>query len=91
MRFAQARGRAQKQFTVPLCRTHYRELYRAGAEKHWWSKPAQRKVRELAYLCAVMAGCPGKDFGHGSPAIDHRSWRALHPSRSSIRGSAEAA
>ncbi len=39
LRFAQPRGLAQKvsdEFTVPLCRTHHRELHRRGDERIWW-------------------------------------------------------
>jgi hypothetical protein len=41
LRFAQSRGLAQKvsdEFTVPLCRSHHRELHRAGKEVDWWSR-----------------------------------------------------
>jgi hypothetical protein len=41
LRFAQPRGLGQKvsdEFTVPLCRSHHRELHRAGEERDWWSK-----------------------------------------------------
>jgi hypothetical protein len=41
LRFAQSRGLAQKvsdEFTVPLCRTHHRELHRAGKEVDWWAR-----------------------------------------------------
>jgi hypothetical protein len=41
LRFAQCRGLAQKvsdEFTVPLCRTHHRELHRAGKEVDWWAR-----------------------------------------------------
>jgi len=39
LRFAQSRGLAQKvsdEFTVPLCRSHHRELHRAAKEVDWW-------------------------------------------------------
>jgi hypothetical protein len=41
LRFAQARGLAQKvsdEFTDPLCRAHHRELHHAGKEVDWWSR-----------------------------------------------------
>ena len=41
LRFAQSRGLSLKvsdEFTVPLCRTHHRELHRAGKETDWWAK-----------------------------------------------------
>ena len=41
LRFAQARALGRKvsdEFTVPLCRTHHRELHRASDEAAWWSK-----------------------------------------------------
>ena len=39
LRFAQPQALGSKvsdQFTVPLCRTHHREVQRYGREKAWW-------------------------------------------------------
>src|SRR5262249_41880601 len=39
LRFAQSRGLGRKvsdEFTVPLCRTHHREIHRCGDERSWW-------------------------------------------------------
>jgi hypothetical protein len=39
LRFAQPRGLGMKvsdEFTVPLCRTHHRQLHQSGNEKAWW-------------------------------------------------------
>ena len=41
LRFAQSRGlnlKVSDEFTVPLCRTHHRELHRTGKETDWWAK-----------------------------------------------------
>ncbi len=41
LRFAQVRALGRKvsdEFTVPLCRTHHRELHRTGNEAGWWAK-----------------------------------------------------
>jgi len=41
LRFAQLRGLGRKvsdEFTVPLCRTHHREVHRRGDEVAWWQK-----------------------------------------------------
>jgi hypothetical protein len=41
LRFAQARALGRKvsdEFTVPLCRTHHRELHRAADETGWWNQ-----------------------------------------------------
>jgi hypothetical protein len=41
IRFAQLRALGRKvsdEFTVPLCRTHHREIHRYGDEAAWWSK-----------------------------------------------------
>ena len=43
LRFAQLRALGRKvsdEFTVPLCRTHHREVHRYGDEAAWWSKIA---------------------------------------------------
>ena len=39
LRFAQPKAlgrKASDEFTVPLCRTHHREVHRAGNEQAWW-------------------------------------------------------
>jgi ERF superfamily len=39
LRFAQSRAHSRKvsdEFTVPLCRTHHREIHRSGNEGLWW-------------------------------------------------------
>ena len=39
LRFAQSRALSRKvsdEFTVPVCRTHHREIYRCGDEGGWW-------------------------------------------------------
>jgi hypothetical protein len=41
LRFAQSSALGRKvsdEFTVPLCRGHYREVHRCGDEAAWWSK-----------------------------------------------------
>jgi hypothetical protein len=41
LRFAQSRALGRKvsnEFTVPLCRTHHREVHRCGEEGSWWQK-----------------------------------------------------
>lgn len=40
LRFAQPRAMSRKvsdEFTVPLCRTHHRQLHQAGDEAAWWN------------------------------------------------------
>jgi hypothetical protein len=41
IRFAQLRALGRKvsdEFTVPLCRTHHREIHHCGDEATWWTK-----------------------------------------------------
>jgi hypothetical protein len=41
LKFAQQRALARKvsdEFTVPLCRTHHRELHQRGDERAWWQQ-----------------------------------------------------
>jgi hypothetical protein len=43
LRFAQSRAlgrKASDEFTVPLCRTHHREVHRCVEEGLWWQKTA---------------------------------------------------
>ena len=47
MRFAQPRAIGLKisdEFTVPLCRVHYRELHQVGDGQAWWE---ERKIKAL--------------------------------------------
>ena len=44
LRHAQVRGiglKVSDEFTVPLCRTHHRELHRTGDEAAWWRNQGQ--------------------------------------------------
>src|SRR5262249_18387579 len=41
LRFAQPQamgGKVSDEFTVPLCRTHHREVHRVGDEREWWGE-----------------------------------------------------
>jgi hypothetical protein len=53
LRFAQGRALGRKvsdEFTVPLCRTHHREVHRCGNEERWWNKT---KIDPLAAAHAL--------------------------------------
>jgi Rad52/22 family double-strand break repair protein len=66
LRFAQPRALGMKvsdEFTVPLCRTHHRNLHQAGNELAWWEKvrieplPIARKLWETSHpRAAAKAG-----------------------------------
>jgi hypothetical protein len=50
LRFAQPRAiglKVSDEFTVPLCRTHHRQLHQVGDERAWW-KDRQINVLEVA-------------------------------------------
>jgi len=50
LRFVQPRAiglKVSDEFTVPLCRTHHRQLHQAGDERAWW-KDRQINVLEVA-------------------------------------------
>jgi hypothetical protein len=58
LRFAQPRALGMKvsdEFTVPLCRTHHRNLHQTGNELAWWEKvrieplPIARKLWERSH------------------------------------------
>jgi hypothetical protein len=58
LRFAQPRALSMKvsdEFTIPLCRTHHRNLHQAGNELTWWEKaridplPMARKLWETSH------------------------------------------
>jgi hypothetical protein len=69
LRFAQPRALGLKvsdEFTVPLCRTHHRNLHQTGYELAWWEKvrieplPLARKLWETSHprLAARQARTP---------------------------------
>jgi hypothetical protein len=53
LRFAQSRAFSRKvsdEFTVPLCRTHHREVHRCGDESSWWQQAAIDPLAEARAL-----------------------------------------
>ena len=72
IRFAQHRALARKvsdEFTVPLCRTHHREVHRFGDEAAWWAHAGvdaigiARKLWMETHPLSLSAGrkTPGRD------------------------------
>ena len=53
LRFAQLRALGRKvsdEFTVPVCRTHHREIHRFGDEQAWWRRNGLDPLRTAAAL-----------------------------------------
>ena len=53
IRFAQLRALGRKvsdEFTVPVCRTHHREIHRHGDEQSWWQRTGLDPLRSAAAL-----------------------------------------
>ncbi|HVX57008.1 MAG TPA: ERF family protein, partial [Candidatus Saccharimonadales bacterium] len=53
IRFAQLRALGRKvsdEFTVPVCRTHHRELHRHGDEQAWWQRAGLDPLQSAAAL-----------------------------------------
>jgi hypothetical protein len=74
LRFAQARGLAQKvsdEFTVPLCRAHHRELHRAGKEIDWWSRTGIEPLQSARSLWSLTHPC-------GAPLARMRCLSGIH-------------
>ena len=68
LRFAQPRAIGMKvsdEFTVPLCRSHHRNLHQSSNEPRWWENfrieplPIARKLWETTHLKAVPNRPPG--------------------------------
>ena len=53
VRFAQLRALGRKvsdEFTVPVCRTHHREIHHVGDEQAWWQRNGLDPLRSAAAL-----------------------------------------
>jgi hypothetical protein len=81
LRFAQSRALGRKvsdEFTVPVCRVHYRELHRHGDEAAWWQK-IKINPRPIARRLWQHAGSNGaalaidRDTGSRSANAANRS------------------
>jgi hypothetical protein len=61
LRFAQQRALGRKvsdEFTVPLCRSHHREVHRCGDEAAWWQKSSIDPVTSARALWLQMHPLP---------------------------------
>jgi hypothetical protein len=61
IRFAQLRALGRKvsdEFTVPLCRTHHREVHRRGDEAFWWSEIGIEPLSEARNLWVATHPVP---------------------------------
>src|SRR6266849_2481408 len=63
-RFARVPALGRKvsdEFTVPLCRTHHRELHRSGSEFRWWETTGidPLKIARKLWKNTRLNGLPG--------------------------------
>jgi hypothetical protein len=68
VRFAQPRALGRKvsdEFTVPLCRTHHREVHRCGDETVWWTKIGVKPLPVAHKLWSQSHGDGAPDGGRG--------------------------
>ena len=80
LRFAQVRALGRKvsdEFTVPVCRTHHREIHRHGDEAAWWTRAGIEPLpvaltlwRQTHPLGAVVDRGIGEDATRASPTED---------------------
>ncbi len=64
LRFAQWRSLGRKvsdEFTVPLCRSHHREIHRCGNEALWWQKTGLDPLAAARALWLESHPLPGGD------------------------------
>ena len=69
LRFAQRRALGLKvsdEFTVPLCRTHHREIQRYGDETAWWSKYRLEPLSVASTLWRQTHPLPAKPQSAGA-------------------------
>ena len=72
LRFAQPRALGLKvsdEFTVPLCRTHHREIYRYGDEAAWWSKHRLEPLSAASTLWRKTHPLPTEPHCSGSDEL----------------------
>jgi len=68
LRFAQPQAIGAKvsdEFTVPLCRTHHRQLHRTGRERAWW---AEFKIDAISKAAQLWERTRGKGAGLREPS-----------------------
>jgi DNA recombination protein Rad52 len=73
LRFAQPRAIGMKvsdEFTVPLCRTHHRQLHQVGDERVWWAQHAISPLETARALWQAThpAASPHEGSSTASPA-----------------------
>jgi hypothetical protein len=80
LRFVQPRAMGRKvsdEYTVPLCRTHHREVHRISREKNWWQSKgiAPLAVAEALWQASIKAGAPDRveSWDGGRRAVASRS------------------
>ena len=72
VRFAQPRALGLKvsdEFTVPLCRSHHRELHQAGNETAWWEKSKLNPLRAARQLWEQTHPNEGHDAENDSTIV----------------------
>jgi hypothetical protein len=78
VRFAQPRALGMKvsdEFTVPLCRSHHRNLHQAGNEQNWWAQyrieplPIARRLWETTHP-HISPDPPGTGHESGSKNVE---------------------
>jgi hypothetical protein len=63
LKYAQGRALGRKvsdEFTVPLCRSHHRELHRRGDERIWWQQVNIDPLLTASALWGANPPCPGR-------------------------------
>ena len=79
LRFAQPTGLGHKvsdEFTVPLCRSHHRELHRTGNEVRWWAQfgidpmGIAYKLWSQTHPVPTSANSTGADVEASAPAAE---------------------
>ena len=87
LRFAQLRALGRKvsdEYTVPVCRSHHREIHRSGDEASWWERAGIDPVAIARQLWTQTHPVPGSTEGTNADVAGPTIPEAAEPTNSKL-------